>query len=182
MILNNFWKCMKALHCSTDISFLNIIQANGEVQKGFYFSKQVFAPFNLNGVSLLLDEKTSYYTAGTHRIGFGTGTTAVTEDDYKLENIITSGIELASTNTASTTVTEEDGVLKKIINYSAVYKNTSGDTLTISEMGLYSGLAYGTSGYYYPTLIYRHVFDEPIVVEASNTFTIEFSGEMDMSF
>lgn len=110
-------------------------------------------------------------------LGFGTGTTSVTENDYKLASFISSGLSVSiasqsATNTVNDECTECTRTLTCIVNLTNTDSSTN---VTISEIGFYQ--------VYYPTssknvfLVHREVLSSPITIEpnAVATFTFTFT-------
>lgn len=94
-------------------------------------------------------------------IVFGSGTTPPQKTDYKIENHIATGLTYSGNNTNQT-----DGVA----NWVQTVQNTSGEPITISEVGLFS--AYSSS--YLTILLTRTLLDNPVVLQPNDvkTFTI----------
>ncbi len=104
----------------------------------------------------------------------GTGTTAPTEDDTTLENIISGGL--------SVTVTQRSGVNSGVpfVEYNLAINNTGSASVTISEVGYIQRLqaataSGGTSGSYYPFLLDRTVLTRPVTVPAGGTSVIRYT-------
>lgn len=94
-------------------------------------------------------------------IAFGSGTTPPQKTDYKLENHIADGLTYSNNSTSET---------NNVANWVQTVQNTSGETITISEVGLFSSYASGS-----PTvLLTRTVLDNPVVLQPNDvkTFTI----------
>lgn len=101
---------------------------------------------------------------------FGTGKTPPTRDDYKLENIIMSGLSI--TNESSVTFTDlGDGKYEASASY--MVNNTSGAAITISEIAYYGIVGTGSS-YVYIVLFERTVLDNPITIPAGETKLITY--------
>lgn len=108
-------------------------------------------------------------------ICFGTGTTPVTEDDYKLEAQITSGLSLVTAETSVTNniyLNEDKTEMTRVSIVRACVKNTTGDSLTIGEIGFLQPPKGTTSG---AVMIHREVFETPVIVEAGAIATFEFT-------
>lgn len=109
---------------------------------------------------------------------FGTGDTAVTYDDYKLES------EYTSYSRASFVVTEPvyDASTRKFTRtVSCVLTNTGASEVTLKEMGIYmstAGYSSSTTGARW-CLVYREVLDTPITIAAGDsvkyTHTFEYT-------
>lgn len=110
-------------------------------------------------------------TTDTEGVWIGNGKTPATADDYKLESRITSGISITNQNYSSVSVTE-DG-----LHLSATYgvRNTGGDPLEISEIGLvtYYNTKSATTGDIF--LIERTVLETPIVIPVGESRQITYT-------
>lgn len=93
---------------------------------------------------------------------FGTGTTPPTLNDYKMESAITSGFTVMS---SAFIQSQEDG--KYIHERVYSIRNDTENDMTISEIGLFSRVANGSSpnsaGFNY-VLMYRTVLDNPVTI------------------
>lgn len=135
-------------------------------------------PFAYMNYSSLTTAQTSLPTGSksTTYVICGTGTTAVTENDYRLESPITSGLSLASTNTFFTQTYElsEDGnSLVRTCKFSMSPRNTSSADITITEIGFFQHIFY-KKGYAYSTMLHRIVLDEPVTIQAGAIGTLQF--------
>lgn len=94
-------------------------------------------------------------------IVFGSGTTPPQKTDYKIENHIADGLTYSNNSTSET---------NNIVNWVQTVQNTSGEPITISEVGLFCGY----SSYAYCVLLTRTVLDNPVVLQPNEvkTFTI----------
>jgi hypothetical protein len=94
-------------------------------------------------------------------IVFGSGTTPPQKTDYKIENHIANGLTYSNNSTSLT---------NNVVNWVQTVQNTSGEPITISEVGLFS--AYGPSSLC--VLLTRTVLDNPVVLQPNEvkTFTI----------
>lgn len=115
----------------------------------------------------ILSAESSVQSSAT--VCFGTGTTAVTYEDYKLEAIITTGLAKASFTHGTPSYNSEtkkwDGTL------SCVTTNTSGSTITINEIGIYMPVTYSGGNSGHGTLVYREVLTTPITIAAGASVT-----------
>lgn len=107
-------------------------------------------------------------------IVLGTGTTEPTEDDYRLENIITSGL----TGSFTTNSGVEDGSPYGDINLTL--QNTSNAAITITEIGIIrsynDATSFGaTSGSSHRYLMDRTVLAEPVTIAAGATAIITYT-------
>ena len=114
-------------------------------------------------------------SASSTGIMVGTGTTAPTEDDYKLESQITSGI--------SSSVNRDNGMDSNgnpYVQYDITITNTSSSSITISEIG-YQQKIYatttqgGTSASDRTCLFDRTVLDEPVTIPSGSYGVIRYT-------
>lgn len=116
-------------------------------------------------------------------IYFGTGSTPAAVTDYKLENLISSGLTITNGNVAVTDL----GNGKYEVSNDYIVKNTSGAEISIYEIGaviestkLYSGYDY----YVYPCLVERTVLTEPITIAPGQakliTYKVTFNQTLDV--
>jgi len=100
----------------------------------------------------------------------GTGDTAPTASDYKLENMIDmsgvlsylSGEIVASTNP------------KTLYSVTQTYQNISSSPVTVSEIGILAGLGYDWQNSVF-TLLTRDVLSTPVVIPANATYSFNVS-------
>lgn len=102
-------------------------------------------------------------------ICLGTGSTPVSYDDYKLDNIVSSFSLQSSTGNLTTPSTLEGENYKSVREYRV--SNSGGSTLNIKEIGLTKTF----SGSDYSFLVYREVLDEAIVMEPGDTIILSFN-------
>lgn len=118
--------------------------------------------------------------AGFH---FGSGTTAPTENDYKMQTDITSGLNIILNSS-------ERGVESGIpyMAFTFTLTNTSSANITISEMGYVTGNAScctsstGTTATNNNVLFDRTLLDTPLTIAPSETAAITYTITCDMSF
>ena len=104
-------------------------------------------------------------------VAVGTSTTAPTAGDYNLGNDISGSLTSYS---ESVTSSANGSTLTTIAVASGV--NTTGNTITISELGIYKlmyGGQYGT-GSRVKVYFVRHLLDEPKVVPSGESFSLTF--------
>ena len=102
---------------------------------------------------------------------FGSGGTAATKEDYKLESYITSGLS----------ITNESGVLRKqvhsngsvVFTRSYILTNTSAADITVREVGLLVGVYDGT--YHDPALVERTVLASPVTISPGGEALVTYS-------
>lgn len=101
------------------------------------------------------------YFPGFRGIVFGSGTTPPQKTDYKIENHIADGLTYSNNSTSET---------NNVANWVQTVQNTSGEPITISEVGLFS--AYSSQRLC--VLLTRTVLDNPVVLQPNDvkTFTI----------
>ena len=132
-----------------------------------------------NGENGINGEYTSSSTGGTSRLGvfFGSGSTPSTEDDYRLDVPITTGLSI----TNSGLLFEDKGDGKYIFKANYAVKNTTAEEITIREIGYFGEIGRGSgSKYYYSYALFeRTVLDEPIVIAPGTskivTYTLTFN-------
>ena len=113
-------------------------------------------------------------------IVLGSGSTAATEDDARLESIITAGLTV--------TVTQNSYVRGGVpcVDYNLAINNTGSAAATIAEIGfvqnLYAATASGaTSGSYYRFLLDRTVLARPVTIPAGGTGIIRYTLKTEVS-
>lgn len=120
--------------------------------------------------------------AGFH---FGTGTTAPTENDYKLQTDITTNFAASMNNYYRGIDANNKPYMKFIF---AVTNTSSSSSLSISEIGLITQNIYvctsssATSATANTILIDRTLLDNVLVVSPLQTAAIEYTITCDMSF
>lgn len=124
-------------------------------------------PYSVGVISLSLS-KTSV------GICVGSGNTSATENDYELDNQITSGL---SGNT-NVTKSVENGKLYLVLDVTLT--NTSSGDITVKEIGYVQSHQYVTSqggsstANNFPFLMERTVLDSPVTIPAGNFATIRY--------
>lgn len=116
-------------------------------------------------------------------ICLGNGSEPVTYDDYKLSGtLVTNNLTQVSTN-----VTWDAETKKYRKTLVATYHNSESEDITISEWGLWRiGSYIANNAVVYrensplSMLVYREVFDEPLIIAAGTTATIKFAFEIPM--
>ena len=98
----------------------------------------------------------------------GSGTTAVTADDYRVEKEIVSGL-------ACEALTSEVNEANHTAVFRKTLRNTSDADITITEVGL-TGPVYTNSG---PTqaLIYREILETPVTIAPGESATLKITVE-----
>jgi len=112
----------------------------------------------------------------------GSGNTAPSADDYRLDNMITSGIS-ASSSTIACSRSFSNNVYT--VTWNIPITNTSNEDITIKEIGL-AGPAYSstvinasTSTAVRPVLLDRTLLSTPITIPPSETATITYTLNVD---
>lgn len=110
----------------------------------------------------------------------GTGSTAVTVDDYKLDNDVTN--QFTSTSTTMAYAVNNDGHFVITITWTGF--NNSNSPITITEVGAKRYVKFGNSSgdtsitRWVEILVFRRVLTTPIVVAAKTNTTIIVSCEL----
>lgn len=119
-------------------------------------------------------------TYNQRTIHFGSGTTPVTANDYKMESEITTGLTYIG---VSHNYLIDDGQ----VIYNLTYKNSGSSEITISELGISCYVIYGQSSqstsssrYAGRVLIYHEILDNPLTVLAGETFTVSITETFPM--
>lgn len=101
-------------------------------------------------------------------ICFGTGTTPVTYEDYKLETPITSGLTVVSSSGNLTQTTFDNVTHHYKFSKSFTVNNTSASPITLNEFGIFV--------YNYSTafMVYHEVFATPITLNPAESAVVEF--------
>ena len=119
---------------------------------------------------------TSAASSNRNSIILGSGDTAVTFDDYKLDSIISTGWTKGTVTVG--TPAYNSGTKKWTNTISFICTNTSGSTMTIKEAGIVAYIyAYSASD---SSLIYREVLAEPATITNGQSKTITLNLEYTM--
>ncbi len=107
-------------------------------------------------------------------IQVGSGNTPATEDDYRLESIITSGISGSVSHSFG--ADENDN---PYIVYNVIINNTSSNEITINEIGMVQSVSCtntkgSTSSSFCRCLIDRTVLDEPVIIPTGSSKAIVY--------
>lgn len=186
MITNNGLRLMTMSALATNIPNNNTTDINGVMyttplgnvlpcQYENYYKKSYIGFPNMHGDGndIINDTDTTAYawTQSSPLIFCGTGTTPPTREDIKLENCI------SDFKKQSTTLSCELGKL----HINVVFKNLADHEITINELGLYRIFSQAHDSYQKSSianngiLIARRVLDEPITVQANETFSINYT-------
>lgn len=150
MLLNNFKSTL--YDELTVVSVSSTTHTNLEVRStGIASRPSTYYNFSIN---------TSYYP-NYRGIVFGSGTTPPQKTDYKIENHIADGLTYSNNGTSTT---------NNVAHWVQTVQNTSGEPITISEVGLFS--AWDNRSLC--ILLTRTVLDNPVVLQPNEvkTFTI----------
>ena len=108
-----------------------------------------------------------------YTIIFGTGTTPVTVEDYRIETPITSGLVIAAQPTTLVNKTAYSNGRYSYKTRSAI-NNTSAANITISEIALNAPSNLVRT---YPCCVYREVLSSPITLEPGDTVLVEYEWD-----
>lgn len=132
-----------------------------------------FFPF---GASCYFQDLITTHSQAYSGIAFGTGTTPATEDDYALEAIISSGLNLQTIEQESAQNANGDYIYNLLLSIT----NTTGSPITINEVAMCCGGS-SQSDSYYPGhyVLDRTVLDTPVVVPANGIAYLKYSIVVD---
>ena len=149
--------------------------------------------FSIGNTGLMMINGTSYSPSSPSGSGggigvgisFGSGDNPESYEDFRLQTYVT-GLTLVNHNgivTKQTTYDSDTHVLSGKRKFTI--NNGNSGQVTLREFGICvcNDLSLTNSSYtsmYYPILVYREVFDEPIVLESSESIVLEIerSGEI----
>ena len=121
-----------------------------------------------------------YYLQG-YGMAVGSGDTPPTENDYSLEQIITTGLTSVSFTVISAQGLDDSGNIQHVIT--AVLRNTSSEDIVIREVGTqvrcYSSYPNGSgnnASHYF--LIDRTLLDNPVTIAPNDTGMIQYTIKM----
>lgn len=107
-------------------------------------------------------------TMGNGYLMLGTGTTAPTEDDYRLESPITTNLSCDSVSVSRTSLTK---------TYTATFTNSGSSDITVTEVGFIVYILYNytnTDERSDHFLMDRTVLDTPITIPAGESRTVTY--------
>lgn len=134
--------------------------------------------FSGNTAVLAVNETSSVGASNAIAIGLGTGTAAVDYDDYKLGNMITSGLALVSgAGTLAQASTYDSGTHHMSSERTFTINNTSASPITVSEVGIYAH--YDNNANSNSCLIYRDVFT-PVTLQPGESCIISFKRDAEV--
>lgn len=156
----------------------DIVDTSGSKLEGFLIQ---YGNYNYDRISeegpYVYTNQTS--TSWSNYLVLGTGTTPVTENDYCLENIITSNIsKVTSSGVTTVALDKENRKMTKKISLSYVVKNTGTTDITVTEAGVIS--PWRTTKYnsnVKAVLMHREVF-EPVTISAGGVRSFDFEFEI----
>ena len=140
-------------------------------------SAKYFTPLRMGKDAFgLMTGLMSWTGTGPFSFGFGSGSAAFDYDDYKLDTLITSGLTLGDVYGAVSEQSTLIGSDHYESEKSYTITNTSASNITVTEFGIFA-TNLGSSN---PALMYRDVFDDPIVLAPSESIVVFFkrSGEI----
>ena len=114
---------------------------------------------------------------------FGTGPTAPTKEDYRLESPITTGLNIINPDGI---VSEENGNGQYVFSTTFLVENTTENEMNIWEVGLFGqAVTYASSSRTnYPVLFDRQVFTEPVNLQPGErklvTYKITFNQTLNV--
>lgn len=159
-------------YLGTEVAMMNFTQPSGtsisnsamEQFTGFCVALSHFTNYitPTNGISYSAAYPFSF-------IAVGSGTTTPTYDDYNLEAIHSSSLTHLGYKIQTIGYNDTDKSWGKRITRS--FRNSSSNTITISEIGVYGCIPYGSNKTSH-CLLYREVLDTPITVEADQKFEV----------
>lgn len=191
MLTNNFYLYMKVfglLHHGKKIDEQTTIKTNMRLYNGNYVPLDIFggfsylyetsrySPIGFDGAQIRIGQVPTDSTCNC--IYLGKDNTPATRDDYKLNNIISSGIQVTTTSKyvveKNEELDEEFFGFKRSISVSC----TASDGITIGEVGWAYTFRYDatySNNKYYSLLLDRTTFETPIVLEYQNTCVIDYT-------
>lgn len=165
MLTKNFY-ALQASICLRGGTYPATLTDGTQASLVFYHSGSSYYAiiFNTSSATVALN------TTATGAMMIGSGTTPATEDDYALENAITSGF---STSGQAYVSVLEGGAE---VVYKLVLKNTSASAFTVSEIG-YLGRGYvsTSSSGAKSVMVDRTVLDAPVTIPAGESRTISYT-------
>lgn len=170
MITNNFKTILSLIYISNGTSntngFLPLKDVSGT-------TRYMGAGFNSFPFTITNNVQISIDNAGIH---IGAGTKEESENDYSLDNKITSGIS-ASTPATSMGIDNDGNPFKKIL---FTLTNTTNNDILVSEIGYFQNFAVSNAlnqiaNTFRAFMIDRTVLDNPVTVPANGSAVIEYT-------
>ena len=115
---------------------------------------------------ITLDESRQYADEAT--FGFGSGTKEPSVDDFSLESVFADNVFTVETFNYNV----ENNSYKPKYMFTITYKYTGTDTITISEVGMFTKLSISASVTTAPLMLARDVLETPITVSNGDVFTV----------
>ena len=115
---------------------------------------------------LTLDTSRQYANEAT--FGFGSGTKEPNIDDFSLESVFADNVFTVETFNYNV----ENNSYKPKYMFTITYKYTGTDTITISEVGMFTKLSISASVTTAPLMLARGVLETPITVSNNDIFTV----------
>ena len=106
-------------------------------------------------------------TSGLVTFGLGSGTKEPSIDDFSLESVFADNVFTVETFNYNV----ENNSYKPKYMFTIIYKYTGADTITISEVGMFTKLAQ-TNDDYAAIMLAREVLETPITVSNNDIFTV----------
>lgn len=164
MILKNWYNVLKAYRAQQNIIDAITTIYGGKEKASYYSDRDVIPTLTLRPTGGLY---TSSSGASYSWICVGSGTTPATVDDYKLENLITSGLS----GLLSMSVDED-----KDATYILTLTNTSGSDITIGEVGMLCPYFQTNSNSFRElALMERTVLDSPFTIPAGGVGVLNYA-------
>lgn len=115
---------------------------------------------------ITLDASRQYANEAT--FGFGSGTKEPSVDDFSLESVFADNVFTVETFNYNV----ENNSYKPKYMFTITYKYTGADTITISEVGMFTKLSVSASATTAPLMLAREVLETPITVSNNDIFTV----------
>lgn len=143
----------------------------------YYYSNR--RPFSTTDISV----RTSYSgSVGYINVVVGSGTTPVSPDDYALESLISTVSMQSGTAIVNYIVDTDAKSITAKNNIKVAVKNTSSESITISELGILHTVYTGSSTSNTASmLVYREVLDTPVTIAAGEFSTFQINIEVTRS-
>ena len=119
------------------------------------------------------------YYEYNHGLKVGSGTTAPTEDDYKLESFLADKVDnvLVFYTSGNVVITRGYANDTPYITFSITVTNTSANAVTISEIGMFGWAAVSIAGVASSTTVMldRTLLDTPVTIPAGDTGLVTYT-------
>lgn len=165
MLTNNFYRVMATVMTASSTPTAYYIKLpDGTTQTCAFNTAK--SPNPLRSGSLVTDLGSAGYATWGYCLG--RGSTPATKEDYKLEDMITSGLSQIASSFANQW---DDTGVENVWSYTL--KNTSDADIEIFEIGKIGSHSAGRTELY--TLIDRTVLDTPIIIPAGETKVLSYT-------